>query len=272
MAIKTQDLEYLQDVVARRSANKIAPRQSQMLEQQLTTVAVENGLKDVETLIAELRRVNNPKLQDKVAEAATINETQFFRDVHPFESLKNSIIPELMQRNSATRQFRIWCAACSSGQEPYSIAMTILEHFPQLKDWNISILATDISHNMVRRTQEGNFSQLEVNRGMPPQKLVRFFDRSGTSWKVKSELSQLITTRQLNLAKPWPFLGQFDVIFIRNVLIYFEQSVKVDILKRMRGNLRDQGYLFLGGPEMLLGLGLPYERQEIDASVCYRPN
>ena len=149
--------------------------------------------------------------------------------------------------------------------------MVIRENFPALKDWKTEIVATDISDEMLTKSKNGEFSQLEANRGLPVKSLVRFFDRQGASWKAKQELRELITFRRMNLTKPWPTIGQFDIVFIRNVLIYFDKSMKSDILNRVQRILRPDGYLFIGSVESMIGLNAPYRREEVDASVCYRP-
>ena len=191
--------------------------------------------------------------------------------MHLFEALHSGIIPEIIRRNESRREIRIWCAASSSGQEPYSTAMTVREHFPQLDGWNVSIVATDLSEDMLRRTRSGEYSQLEVNRGLPARKLVRFFERSGTSWRAKEELRNMIECRRLNLTQAWPFLGQFDIVMIRNVLIYFDQPTKAEILGRVHRTLKPGGYLFIGSAETVIGMGAPFERQEINGTVSYRP-
>ncbi len=272
MLLTDPDIEFLSGVVAEYSGNVISPRQAYMLEKQLTPVAKNVGLNDVVELVGKMRQAPNAILSTQVAEAVTVNETSFFRDNHPFVALEKKVIPDLIARNQSKKEIRIWCAACSCGQEPYTIAMIIREHFPHLSDWNIQIVATDLSDEMLNKSKSGEYSQLEVNRGLPVKKLVRFFDRQGSVWQVKQELKDLIDFRRLNLTTAWPFLGQFDIVFIRNVLIYFDQSTKAEILHRVRRVLRPDGYLFIGSVETTIGLGVPFQREEIDVSVCYRPN
>ena len=271
MSLATADIEFLQGLVAKHSGNVIAPRQVNMLEQRLTPVAQTVGLGDVDQLVAELKKSSNPALSTQVAEAVTVNETSFFRDMHVFEGLRKTILPDLIKRNAQTKQIRIWSAACSTGQEPHSTAMIIREELPHLSDWKIEIVATDLSENVLKKSRSGEYTQMEVNRGLPVKRLVRFFDRDGTVWRAKPELRDMIQHRRLNLTQPWPFLGQFDVVFIRNVLIYFDQPTKLDILQRIRRALRPDGYLFIGSAETLIGAGLPYKREQFDATVCYRP-
>jgi chemotaxis protein methyltransferase CheR len=270
MSLSTQDIDYLSDIVAKQSGNVVSHRQAYLLEQRLSPIAKENGVADVHELVAEMKRSNNISLSQKIAEAVTVNETSFFRDAHPFESLRKSILPELIEARRSTKSLNIWCAACSSGQEPYSIAMTIREHFPELASWRVRILATDISAEMLAKSKSGTFSQLEVNRGLPARKLVRFFDRNGTDWIAKEDIRSLIECRSLNLSKPWPFLGDFDIVFIRNVLIYFDQSAKQDILCRATKMLKPDGFLFLGSSETTIGINVPLERKQKDDTICYQ--
>ncbi|MFK7768393.1 MAG: protein-glutamate O-methyltransferase CheR [Mariniblastus sp.] len=271
MLLTEPDIKFLSGVVAEYSGNVISPRQAYMLEQQLLPVAKSVGLTDVVQLVGKMRTAPSPTLSTQVAEAVTINETSFFRDNHPFVALEKKVIPDLITQNQATKELRIWCAACSCGQEPYTIAMIIRESFPQLRDWKVQIVATDLSDEMLKKSKSGEYSQLEVNRGLPVKKLIKFFDRKGSVWQAKQELRDSIEFRRLNLTTPWPYLGQFDIVFIRNVLIYFDQTTKAEILNRVRRVLRPDGYLFIGSAETTIGLGVPFQRKETDVSVCYRP-
>lgn len=272
MTLPTADVDFLRGLVAERSGNVIAARQVYLLEERLAPMAQEMGLSDVQELVGKVRSSKSERLSTQIAEAVTVNETSFFRDMHVFDALGKDIMQDVIKRNEAKKSIRIWCAASSSGQEPYSIAMTIRERFPHLSAWNIKIVATDLCEEMLRRTREGEYTQLEANRGLPIKKLVRFFDRNGTIWRAKDELRSMIEPRRLNLTKPWPFLGDFDVVMIRNVLIYFDRPTKTDILKRIQRVLRPEGYLFIGAAETVIGLGVPYKRQEINGTVCYRPS
>ncbi|MHC4875011.1 MAG: CheR family methyltransferase [Planctomycetota bacterium] len=271
MPLTAPDIDFLRDLVVRQSGNILRAGQRDLIESRLTHLAQDCGLENVESLVAELKRSgSSPRLVDKVAQIVTVNETSFFRDIHPFQALQSSIIPSLIKENELRRDLKIWCAACSSGQEPYTIAMVIREHFPMLSDWNVRILATDLSEKMLTKCRNGEYTQLEVNRGLPARNLVRFFDRSGGRWKAKSELRNLIDCQQINLSNNWPITGQYDVIFIRNVLIYFNQETKADILRRAVSQLRPNGYLFIGSSETIIGLELPLKREEIDGTICYR--
>ncbi|MCA9203946.1 MAG: protein-glutamate O-methyltransferase CheR [Pirellulaceae bacterium] len=271
MSLSALDIDFLRDFVVRRSGNVLRGGHSDLLETRLLPVAKSCGLDTVQQLVTQLRRSEQPKLSDLVAEAITVNETSFFRDIHPFDALRKRIIPDLINRNQESREIRIWCAASSSGQEPYSIAMVLREFFSHLTDWTMHIVATDLSEKMVERSQAGQYTQLEIGRGLPVSKLVQFFERHGTVWQARQELRDLLHFRRMNLTTPWPYLGQFDVVFMRNVLIYFDQATKADVLRRVRRVIRRDGYLFLGSAETVIGLNVPFQREELDATVCYRP-
>ena len=271
MTLATTDLDFLCDVVSKRSGNVVTPGQSYLLESRLAPVAVEHGLETVEKLVAELRASAHSKLHDKVAEALTVNETSFFRDMRPFDALREKIVPDLMKLNQTTRRLTIWCAACSSGQEPYTIAIVLREHFPELSNWSVRILATDLSTEMLETARSGKYSQLEVNRGLPARYLIKYFDRAGTQWVAKPEVRQMIDFQQLNLTKAWPSMPRIDVVFIRNVLIYFDPPAKAQILRHVQQVMRPEGYLFIGGAETMIGLDVGFRREEIASCACYRP-
>ena len=269
--LSNSDIDFLSNLVSKCSGNVIVARQAYMLEKQLRPIAEHVGLKDAAELVAQLKKTPNAQLASRVAEAVTVNETSFFRDVHPFTALKSSVLPDIIERNRSKRRLRIWCAASSSGQEPYTIAMVIKEHFPELASWNVEILATDISNEMLEKCSRGSYSQLEVNRGLPVTKLVRFFERDGMNWRAKKELRDLIKFRRLNLTSNWPNMGKFDLVFARNVMIYFDRPTKTEILNRVGGVLAPDGYLFLGSAETTIGLSVPFQRKDVDVSFCYRP-
>lgn len=270
MPLAAPDIEFLKKLIAERSGNVISSNQDYLLESRLAPVARAAGLDDIQALVAELRKRPGSTLPERIAEAMTINETSFFRDMAPFDALKRSVLPALIQKRAASKSLSIWCGASSSGQEPYSIAM-ILREFHELSTWNVKVLATDLSDEMVKRTTDGIYSQFEVNRGLPAQELVRSFERKGTQWQAKPELRKLIEARRMNLTSAWPFMSQYDVVFLRNVLIYFDQPSKERILTRIHKVLRPDGYLFLGGGETLITLNVPFLREPIGKTVCFRP-
>jgi chemotaxis protein methyltransferase CheR len=205
-----------------------------------------------------------------VVEAMTTNETSFFRDLSPFLALKECFLPDLIARRASMRCLSIWCGASSSGQEPYSIMLTILEHFPELKDWRIRFLATDISGAMLKRCQEGIYSQLEVNRGLPASLLTKYFSKKGTHWQIDEDIRKRIEFREMNLAGSWPLFPTMDLVVLRNVMIYFDGETKKNILKKIRHILDPQGYLLLGGTETTINLDDQYERVAVNGTSCYR--
>ncbi|MFN8025622.1 MAG: protein-glutamate O-methyltransferase CheR [Acidimicrobiia bacterium] len=200
----------------------------------------------------------------------TTNETSFFRDGRPFDALRDTVLPDVIERRSRNRSLNIWCAACSSGQEPYSIAMLLREDFPQLNDWNVRILGTDLSQEMVDRCKQGTYSQFEINRGLPARYLPRHFERAGASWSVMAATRRGLDFRTMNLIDPWPALPAMDIVFIRNVLIYFDAATKRNLLERAHRALAPEGYLFLGGAETTINLHDGFERLPITLAGCYR--
>ena len=192
-------------------------------------------------------------------DALTTNETLFFRDLHPFEALRTEVIPELMEKRMSTRKLRIWSAACSTGQEPYSIAMLLEEHFPALRTWQLEIVGTDLSERVLNQAREGTYQQFEVNRGLPAKALIQFFKQNGSRWILNEAIKKHVRFSRMNLAKPWPSMGTFDIIFMRNVLIYFEVDVRKQILSRVRDVLAPDGLLALGNAETAITLDARYE-------------
>ena len=272
MPLAIADIDYLRQVVSSRSGNVLTQEQGYLLESRLSPVAQTAGLKDVVALVAELRKSNASTLHERVSEAMTINETSFFRDMHPFQAMRESILPALIESRKATKQLSIWCAASSCGQEPYSLAILIREHFPQLADWNVRIVGTDLSDEMLAKARLGRYTQFEVGRGLPAKMLINNFLRLGTDWVLKDEVRRLVEFRKMNLTQPWPFMAPADIVFIRNVLIYFDIPTKQSILNRALRVLRPDGYLFVGGSETLLNMNLPIRREAIGATAVYRPN
>jgi chemotaxis protein methyltransferase CheR len=221
-------------------------------------------------LLVKLRAQPHSPLDRKVVDAMMTNETMFFRDAGFFDALKKSVLPQIIARRSAEKRLNLWCAACSTGQEPYSIVMLLLEHFPEIRDWTVRFLATDISADVLARAREGRYNQLEVNRGLPVQLLVKYFRKEGTGWVVRENVQKMIDFRELNLTRPWPTLSEMDIVFLRNVLIYFEVETKKTVLGRVRRLLRPDGYLFVGGAETTINLDSSFQPVLFDKTVYYR--
>ncbi len=271
MAVAEHDLDFLSSIVAERTGNVISPHQAYLVESRLAPVAKEAGLSDIHALVQELQRTRNSPVHDRVAEAMTINETSFFRDPGLFDAITARVIPELIDARKSQRTLRIWCAACSSGQEPYTLAILLRSRFPELGNWDVKITATDYSQEILSKAKSGSYSQFEVGRGLPAAMLVLNFDRVGMDWVVKPEIRKQIEFRELNLLAPFPFYQPFDLVLLRNVLIYFDPEKKVEILTSIHRTLASDGYLFLGGGESLVSLETPFERQVLDGAVGYRP-
>jgi chemotaxis protein methyltransferase CheR len=248
------DFTFIATFLKERSGLIITPDKLYLLETRLTPILRERGLSGLPALMDLLRQPGASAVKDKVVDAMTTNETSFFRDSHPFDALRKSIIPGLIERRAATRSLRIWSAACSTGQEPYSLAMTLKDHFPVLGGWKVEIIATDLSPSVLERAREGLYSTFEVQRGMPIQMLVRHFDQCEPAWQVKRELRQMVTFRPLNLLEDFSVLGTFDVVLCRNVLIYFDQPTKTRVLNAIARRIAPDGALLLGGAESVFGL------------------
>lgn len=240
-----------------------------LVEARLNPLAAARGL-GLEEYVARL--AFDADERRKVIDALTINETSWFRDHTPYQAFTDAMLPALLERRQITRRLRIWSAACSSGQEAYSIAMLLDQHLPA--GWSYEIVATDISTAMLDRVRAGRYSQVEVNRGLPATSLVRYFTRVGRDWEISERLRERVTVKHLNLAAPYVGLGSFDVIWLRNVLIYFEAATKQDILRRMLPMLADDGYLLLGSSETTLDmpadLAAAWQREQIGRVPTYR--
>lgn len=269
--MSSETYAYVRDLVYKRSAIVLEVGKEYLVEARLGPVARQAGLPSIDELAQKLRSDERSALVTQVVEAMTTNETSFFRDVHPFESLKTKILPELIAARASTRSLRIWCAAASTGQEPYSIAMILKEHFPQLETWNVQIVATDINSTVLARARSGVFRPLEVNRGLPAPMLVKYFEREGADWRIKAGVRSLVSFQELNLLDAqWPIFGPQDAVFIRNVLIYFDVPTKRQILGRIRKLLRPDGYLFLGGAETTVNIDDEYQSTRVGQSLCYQ--
>jgi len=270
MAIDTSDFEYICGLIRTKSGIVLEAGKEYLVEARLTALIRQQKIDSLATLVAKLRSNPNDPLHRLTVEAMTTNETSFFRDHHPFEALKSTVIPALMAKQAATKSLNIWCGASSTGQEPYTIAMTLCEAIPKLSEWKLTFIATDLSAEMVARSRAGKYNQIEVNRGLPAPLMVKYFERHGLEWQIKEPLRKMVDFREMNLTTPWPLLPQMDLIFMRNVLIYFDTATKKTILARIRQVLKPDGYLFLGCAETTLCLDDAYERTQIEKSGCYR--
>lgn len=257
-----EDYDYVCRFVRERSAVVLEAGKEYLVEARLTPVVRDLDLGSISGLVARLRTAPDNGLQRRVVEAMVTTETSFFRDVHPFEELKARVLPDLIRLRQSERSLDVWCAATSTGQEPYSLALLIREHFPELASWRVNILATDISGEMLARARAGVYSQLEVNRGLPAALLLKYFRQKGTAWELDPGVRGRVEFRELNLARPWPVLPRMDLVMIRNVMIYFDVETKKTILGRIARLLRPDGYLLLGGAETTLNLDASFRRVE----------
>jgi chemotaxis protein methyltransferase CheR len=266
--LEQADFDLFARIVQQDSAIVLERGKEYLVSARLAPVATLAGLPDLAALAARLRSRPADPVRAHVVEAMTTNETSFFRDIHPFDALAQHVIPAVTATSRPDRSLDIWAAACSSGQEPYSLAITAAESLPP--GWRTRITATDLSPAMVARTRAGRFSQLEVGRGLSAPRLVSHFTRVGPEWEASPALRSTVTARTLNLAAPLPLLPRFDVVFLRNVLIYFDVPTKAAVLAAVRGVLRPGGYLFLGAAETTLGLDAGYERVSLGRAMVYQ--
>jgi chemotaxis protein methyltransferase CheR len=262
--------DWVRQLVHRESAIVLQPGKEYLVEARLLPIARSLGLAGAGELVDQVRARPDLTSTKRIVEALTTNETSWFRDADPFSGLTTTVLPALRAARGPAEPLRIWSAACSSGQEAYTVAMVLTDAFPDLAS-RVEITATDLSEEMVARTRAGRYSQLEVNRGLPAPLLVRHFTRAGNEWEVSPALRRMVTARTCNLAAPLPPLGPFDVVYLRNVLIYFDLPTKRAILGRVRQLLRPDGWLFLGAAETTLGVDDAWGRVVVGRSSAYRP-
>ena len=269
MTIPIESFRFLKEWAKKRSGILLEGKEI-MVESRLETLSALSKLGGIEKLVESLKENPDSPLAIKTLEALTTNETFWFRDLHPYEILKSKILPEILETRKAIKYLRIWSAACSTGQEPYSIAMILKQHFPQMDGWNVQILATDLSEQMIAKAASGRFDQMEINRGLPAALLTKYFERDGQGYRIQDAIRKKIEFRTLNLTQAFTLPVDLDVIFIRNVLIYFDAPTKKAILQRAIQNLRPGGYLFLGSAESLFGMDLPLESVMGEKTIYYR--
>ena len=249
-----EDFDLLSGILHERSGLSLTRDKMYLLESRLGPVARKNGHGGLDDLVRALRQDREEPLLQDIIEAMTINESFFYRDVTPFELLQKDILPKVMAARASTRSLRIWCAAASTGQEPYSIAMVFKEMAAKLQGWWIEILGTDISPSVLEKAKVGLYSQFEVQRGLPIQMLVKYFEQHGEMWQIDASLRGMVEYREFNLLKDLGTLGGFDIVFCRNVLIYFDRDTKSQVLEGIWRLMPCDGALFLGGAETVLGI------------------
>jgi chemotaxis protein methyltransferase CheR len=265
------EYDYIRKLLKQRSGLVLSADKQYLVESRLLPLVRRAGLSGLPALVQKLKEPNAEPLIVDVVEAMMINESFFFRDKAPFEHFRDTIMPALLGTRAAQRRIRIWCAATSTGQEPYSLAMTLKEMSKVLSGWRVDILATDISADVLEKAKAGIYSQFEVQRGLPIQLLVKYFTQVGETWQVAPEIRAMVTFRPLNLLHDFVQLGTFDVIFCRNVLIYFDQETKINVLDRLARQLDRDGYLVLGAAETVVGLTDSF-RPLAERRGLYTPN
>ena len=264
------DYDYLRKFLKERSGLDLSPDKQYLVESRLIPLARKAGLAGIDELVQKIKG-GSPAISSDVVEAMTTNETFFFRDKIPFEHLREAVIPELLQARAARKSLRIWCAAASTGQEPYSIAMCLKETGAMLAGWRIEIIGTDISQQVLEKSKSGIYSQFEVQRGLPIQLLVKYFKQNGELWQIAPEIRSMIQYRPLNLLQDFSHMGKFDIIFCRNVLIYFDQDMKTNIFGRLSKTVEPDGFLALGAAETVVGLTDAF-KPHADRRGLYRPS
>jgi len=248
------EFEFLKKFLKERSGLVLSNDKQYLVESRLLPIARSSKLETLSAVIGVLQKGTNKALETDVVEAMTTNESFFFRDKTPFEHFNDTMLPGLLERRAKTRMIKIWCAAASSGQEPYSLAISLKEAQGKIAGWRTRILGTDLSTEVLDKAKAGLYSQFEVQRGLPIQMLLKYFDQKGDMWQINAGLRAMIEWKKLNLLENFSHLGEFDIVFCRNVLIYFDQQTKSEILSRLARSLPDDGYLVLGAAETVVGL------------------
>jgi chemotaxis protein methyltransferase CheR len=247
------EYEYLRKILRDSSGLDLSADKQYLIESRLLPLSRKAGLSGISELVEKMK-VGSASLATQVVEAMTTNETFFFRDKIPFDHFRLSILPEILRARAGRKSIRIWCAAASTGQEPYSLAICLKEMGTALSGWRVEIIATDLSQEVLEKSKAGLYSQFEVQRGLPIQMLVKYFTQRGELWQANADLRAMVQHRQLNLLHEFSQLGRFDVILCRNVLIYFDQNTKIRIFNRLAKALEPDGFVLLGAAETVVGL------------------
>lgn len=267
-----QDYEFIRQLVHAKSAIAIDVNKDYLIDSRLMILKEKKRYQNVDEILHKLKVERCEQCIRDVINIMTTNETSFFRDKHPFEALKTAIIPRILERKQ-DKTFTIWSGACSTGQEAYSLAMLLCESFPQIiENYTIKILATDISTDVLEQARNGVFTQNEVNRGLPIQYLLKYFDHQGQSWQMKEHIRNMIEFRQISLDSEWAFIPRMDLIFLRNVLIYFTEQTRAKIFNQLKKKIYPHGYLFLGAGETLLPNEIELKRDQADGTYFFTLN
>ena len=268
--ITAEDFDVICRLLREQSGISLEAGKEYLVETRLAPVLYELKLASIGELIGQLRSHNGFELSRQIVESLVTSETSFFRDTIPFDELRRTVIPDLMNRRRAERRLNIWCAASSTGQEPYSLALLFREHFPELAGWTVSLLASDISRSSLQRARAGLYNQVEAARGLPDLLRTKYFEQQGTDWQLERSVCRMVDFREINLAGAWPALPQMDLILVRNVMIYFEVETKKSILAKLTRLLPPDGYLLLGGSETTFNLSAEFRRVDTLKSGFYQ--
>lgn len=268
MTIAPQDFDFIRTFVFDQAGIVLETGKQYLVESRLAPIAKQFKHDSLAGIVTALKG-RDLAVRRAVIEAMTTNETTFFRDIAPFDVLREHVIPRLMEARKATKELKIWYGASSTGQEPYSVVMMLLQHFPQLESWKVAHYATDINLEVIERARQGRYNQVEMNRGLPATYLVKYFEKQGADWQLKQVVRDRVKFEQLNLVKAWQAMPTFDIIMLRNVMIYFDIEAKKQILAKLNRQLAPDGYLFLGGAETTMGLTDAFKRMQFERAGCY---
>jgi chemotaxis protein methyltransferase CheR len=270
MSLPVADLDFIRKLVLDHSAIVLEREKAYLVETRLTPLATRLGFESISAMVAKIRYEPVNGTHRMVVDAMTTNETYFFRDIHPFTILRSDIFPQLIKAREETRKLRVWCGACSTGQEPLSVSMLWDDAFPRQAAWEMKITATDLSQNVLKKAKSGEFTQMEVNRGLPAPMLIKYFEKDHNIWRVRDRIRSRISYQEMNLAKPFPILPKFDLILLRNVLIYFDLNMKKQILANIRRVMAPDAFLFLGAAETTMNIDPAFQSVIIGKTVCYK--
>ena len=248
------EFEALRVFLKARSGLALSPEKRYLVESRLASVCTRFKIENLSRLVWEIKSGRSIALENATIEAMTTNETFFFRDKAPFDLFQDVLLPRFIKERATSRRLRIWCAAASTGQEPYSLAMLLKEAAPRMAGWHVDIVATDISNEVLEKARAGLYNQFEVQRGLPIKLLVKYFTQKGDQWQISPEIRSMVDFRYLNLIEDFNRLGQFDIVYCRNVLIYFDTAMKANVLRRIAHLMASDGNLVLGASETILGI------------------
>jgi len=266
-----EEFMTLRQFIYDKASIVIEDDQHYLIESRLAPVMEREGVQTFRHLIDQMQQPASHTLRSRVVNAITTNETYFFRDVKPFAMLRDTVLPQLIERRRIERQLRIFFGGCSTGQEPYSVAMMLRSSFPELADWDVTLIATDISGEVIRRAKEGCYTQFEVNRGLPAPMLVKYFERQGIHWCLRSEIREMVQFQEASLVDIFSQLADIDIVFLRNVLIYFDEKTRRYLLKRVEHVLRSDGCLIMGAAEAPIFYSTAFETFPGDCSNIFCP-